>query len=109
PGTVGRAAVYVSEYSGPEPPSGGVKRPPLAVIAPHWTQLDGVTTSFTSSPSAPSPRSPSAPSPRSPSAPSPRSPSAPSPRSPPAPSPRSPPAPPPGSPPALSPRFPPRR
>src|SRR6266487_4590260 len=42
-GTVGRAAVYVSVYSGPEPPSGGVRRPPLAVIAPHWTQLDGVT------------------------------------------------------------------
>ena len=30
-------------YSGPEPPSGGVRRPPLAVIAPHWTQFDGVT------------------------------------------------------------------
>ena len=26
---------YVSVYSGPEPPSGGVSRPPLAVIAPH--------------------------------------------------------------------------
>ena len=26
-------------YSGPSPPSGGVSRPPLAVIAPHWTQL----------------------------------------------------------------------
>jgi putative transposase len=33
----------VSVYSGPEPPSGGVKRPPLAVIAPHWTQFDAVT------------------------------------------------------------------
>ena len=33
----------VSVYSGPEPPSGGVSRPPLAVIAPHWTQFDGVT------------------------------------------------------------------
>ena len=33
----------VSVYSGPEPPSGGVRRPPLAVIAPHWTQFDGVT------------------------------------------------------------------
>ena len=26
-------------YSGPEPPSGGVRRPPLALIAPHWTRL----------------------------------------------------------------------
>jgi hypothetical protein len=26
-------------YSGPSPPSGGVSRPPLAVIAPHWTQF----------------------------------------------------------------------
>ena len=34
-------------YSGPEPPSGGVRRPPLAVIAPHCTQLEGVTTSST--------------------------------------------------------------
>jgi len=34
---------YVSEYSGPDPPSGGVRRPPLALIAPHWTQFDGVT------------------------------------------------------------------
>ena len=40
-------------YSGPEPPSGGVSRPPLAVIAPHWTQFDGVTfTSTVPSPSA---------------------------------------------------------
>ena len=30
-------------YSGPEPPSGGVKRPPFAVMAPHCTQLDGAT------------------------------------------------------------------
>ena len=30
------------EYSGPLPPSGGVRRPPLAVIAPHCTQLDGL-------------------------------------------------------------------
>ena len=30
---------YVSWYSGPSPPSGGVSRPPLAVIAPHCTQL----------------------------------------------------------------------
>ncbi len=35
----------VSVYSGPLPPSGGVNRPPLAVIAPHWTQLGGFTTS----------------------------------------------------------------
>jgi hypothetical protein len=34
---------YVFLYSGPEPPSGGVSRPPFAVIAPHWTQFDGVT------------------------------------------------------------------
>src|SRR5437763_1891887 len=34
---------YVSLYSGPEPPSGGVNRPPLAVIAPHWTQFDGAS------------------------------------------------------------------
>jgi hypothetical protein len=26
---------YVSVYSGPEPPSGGVNRPPFAVMAPH--------------------------------------------------------------------------
>ena len=36
-------ARHVSVYSGPAPPSGGVSRPPLAVIAPHWTQFDGVT------------------------------------------------------------------
>ncbi len=30
---------YVCVYSGPSPPSGGVRRPPLAVIAPHWTQF----------------------------------------------------------------------
>ena len=39
---------YVKVYSGPEPPSGGVSRPPFAVIAPHWTQLDGVTSTSTS-------------------------------------------------------------
>ena len=33
----------MSVYSGPQPPSGGVRRPPLAVMAPHWTQFDGVT------------------------------------------------------------------
>src|SRR5207247_1630157 len=31
--------LYVFWYSGPSPPSGGVSRPPLAVIAPHWMQL----------------------------------------------------------------------
>ena len=35
-------AFYVNVCSGPLPPSGGVSRPPFAVIAPHWTQLDGV-------------------------------------------------------------------
>jgi hypothetical protein len=30
---------YVFWYSGPSPPSGVVNRPPLAVIAPHWTQF----------------------------------------------------------------------
>jgi hypothetical protein len=30
---------YKIVYSGPSPPSGGVKRPPFAVIAPHCTQL----------------------------------------------------------------------
>ena len=34
-------------YSGPEPPSGGVRRPPLALIAPHWTQFDGLTCTAT--------------------------------------------------------------
>ncbi len=34
-------------YSGPEPPSGGVSRPPLAVIAPHWTQFDGASSTVT--------------------------------------------------------------
>ena len=38
---------YVRWYSGPEPPSGGVRRPPFAVIAPHWTQFDGVTCTST--------------------------------------------------------------
>src|SRR5689334_4016974 len=40
-------AGYVSVYSGPAPPSGGVRRPPLAVIAPHWTQFEGVTMTCT--------------------------------------------------------------
>ena len=34
-------------YIGPSPPSGGVSRPPLAVIAPHCTQFDGFTISST--------------------------------------------------------------
>ena len=45
--TAGCACRYVSVYSGPEPPSGGVSRPPRAVIAPHWTQFDGVSLSST--------------------------------------------------------------
>ena len=46
----------VTVYSGPEPPSGGVSRPPLAVIAPHWTQFDGASCTVTvpSPPSVPS-------------------------------------------------------
>ena len=39
----GEGVRYVFVYSGPEPPSGGVRRPPLAVIAPHWMQFDAVT------------------------------------------------------------------
>ena len=39
----GDVARYVTWYSGPSPPSGGVSRPPLAVIAPHCTQFDGFT------------------------------------------------------------------
>ncbi len=52
--TVTRRALpsYVSVYSGPLPPSGGVRRPPLAVIAPHWTQFEGA--SFTSTVPSPS-------------------------------------------------------
>jgi hypothetical protein len=41
----------VSWYRGPSPPSGSVSRPPLAVIAPHWTQLEAVT--WTSTVAAP--------------------------------------------------------
>jgi REP element-mobilizing transposase RayT len=50
-----RENAQVSVYSGPEPPSGGVRRPPFAVIAPHWTQFDGLSWSSTrpSSPTAP--------------------------------------------------------
>src|SRR5690349_22004401 len=44
PAIRGKGAVnQVLLYSGPDPPSGGVRRPPFAVIAPHWTQFDGVT------------------------------------------------------------------
>jgi hypothetical protein len=46
-GRVGGAGAQVTVYSGPLPPSGGVSRPPLAVIAPHWTQLDGLTFTVT--------------------------------------------------------------
>src|SRR3954454_2325817 len=42
--------VYMFEYSGPLPPSGGVSRPPLAVIAPHCTQFDGASFSCTVGP-----------------------------------------------------------
>ena len=48
----GRGVVHVFVYSGPDPPSGGVSRPPFAVIAPHCTQFDGVTCTSTV-PSAP--------------------------------------------------------
>src|SRR5213076_2924485 len=47
----------VSVYSGPEPPSGGVSRPPFAVIAPHWTQFDGVSLTSTVPSSCSSPSS----------------------------------------------------
>ena len=46
----GRSRSYIRLYSGPSPPSGGVSRPPLAVIAPHWTQLDAVTSTSTTLP-----------------------------------------------------------
>ena len=42
-----RGSRYISVYSGPDPPSGGVRRPPLAVIAPHCTQFDGASCSRT--------------------------------------------------------------
>src|SRR3954452_2796826 len=41
---------HITRYSGPSPPSGGVSRPPLAVIAPHWTQLEAVTSTSTTLP-----------------------------------------------------------
>src|SRR5579884_3335960 len=45
---VGKTDVsQVFVYSGPEPPSGGVSRPPFAVIAPHCTQFDGATFTVT--------------------------------------------------------------
>ena len=43
PPITGARSGHVNVYSGPEPPSGGVRRPPLALIAPHCTQFDGVT------------------------------------------------------------------
>ena len=49
-GDRGRSRSYIRLYSGPSPPSGGVSRPPLAVIAPHWTQLDAVTSTSTTLP-----------------------------------------------------------
>ena len=47
--------IQVCQYSGPEPPSGGVRRPPLAEIAPHCTQFDAAISTSTrpSSPRAP--------------------------------------------------------
>src|SRR5579875_987571 len=50
----GKGAVnQVSVYSGPDPPSGGVSRPPLAPIAPHCTQFAGdISTSTVPSPSS---------------------------------------------------------
>ena len=53
-----RKLTQVSVYSGPEPPSGGVSRPPFAVIAPHWTQFDGDTLTSTSRPRPARPRRP---------------------------------------------------
>ena len=51
--TCGARPSHVTVYSGPLPPSGGVRRPPLAVIAPHWTQFDGASFTVTvPSPSA---------------------------------------------------------
>ena len=41
---------YINEYSGPSPPSAGVRRPPFAVIAPHWTQFEAVTSRSTTFP-----------------------------------------------------------
>ena len=45
-----RSGVTSAVYSGPSPPSGGVSRPPLAVIAPHWTQFEAVTSTLTTFP-----------------------------------------------------------
>ena len=41
--TKGALEGHVIVYSGPLPPSGGVRRPPLADMAPHWTQFEGAT------------------------------------------------------------------
>src|SRR5579884_1382721 len=55
---VGKTDVsQVFVYSGPDPPSGGVRRPPFAVIAPHWTQLEGATCTVTVPSSASGPSS----------------------------------------------------
>src|SRR5207244_11867658 len=54
---------YVIAYSGPDPPSGGVSLPPFAVIAPHWTQFDAVTSTATLPPPSSSPPSPPSPPP----------------------------------------------
>jgi hypothetical protein len=43
---------YMWVYSGPLPPSGGVSRPPLAVMAPHWTQFEGVISTSTMPPAS---------------------------------------------------------
>ena len=48
--SAGEPRRYMFEYSGPLPPSGGVNRPPLAVIAPHCTQFDGASFSCTVGP-----------------------------------------------------------
>ncbi len=57
PSRKGARPRYVTVYSGPLPPSGGVSRPPLAVIAPHWTQFEGVTRTSTVPSPASSPTS----------------------------------------------------
>jgi hypothetical protein len=47
---IDRLHAHMSRYSGPEPPSPGVRRPPLAEIAPHCTQFDAVTSTETTLP-----------------------------------------------------------
>ena len=49
-GDDGRGRLYICVYSGPSPPSGGVSRPPFAEMAPHWTQLEAVTSTSTTFP-----------------------------------------------------------